>query len=67
MIHSVQQQSVLLKDLYVVLGNLATDIQDLVDKNKLDVKDLSIDYSKGIFRILVNTHDNRSIVQMLKK
>ena len=67
MIPSVKDQVDLLKDLYLVLENLETNIQETITKNKLSVKNISIDYDKELLRILVNTEDNRSIIQIFRR
>ena len=63
----VEHQAILLKDLYSLLENIDSNLQDIVNKNKISIQELKIVSEKNVLRLLLYTTDGRVITQMLSK
>lgn len=67
MTNETEPQVILLKDLYSVLENLDAHLQDIVNKNKISVREFKIVSEGNLLRLLLYTTDDRVIAQLFKK
>ena len=67
MTDDVEHQVILLRDLYSLLENIDSNLQEIVNKNKISIQELKIVSEKNVLRLLLYTTDGRAITQLLSK